>query len=33
VLDGDLDRFIKAYLMAKAAGRLAASGADAEAGD
>jgi peptide chain release factor 2 len=32
VLDGDLDRFIKAYLMAKAAGRLAA-GADADGGN
>jgi peptide chain release factor 2 len=32
VLDGDLDRFIKAYLMAKAAGRLPA-GADGDGGD
>jgi peptide chain release factor 2 len=31
VLDGDLDRFIKAYLLAKAAGKLATAGVDAEA--
>jgi len=30
VLDGDLDRFIKSYLMAKASGKLTAAGSDAD---
>ena len=33
VLDGDLDRFIKSYLMAKASGKLTAAGSDADTAD